>query len=1122
MKFISSTLLSFFLLGTICTTLQASFEVVTNSFWSGGECISNLQIVITGKAAPFSFVVDNGQQTILQESNLEGGLYTFELPMNGDFNIVVTDALGCEYEKSINSNCDCEDPEVNITQSSCHQSDGVIEIIPPYLGMVQIDWTDWPSESEQPSNEGTVFSNLAAGIYSANLIVTYTQGSQDFPQIVECQIEQYNFDLDDCECRIEINTDLLVIEDPESCYTPDGSISVESWNLGNIVSNYSGSTISDLDIEWSHLGQIVSGDSPFTLDDLEEGPYILKVSDGDCSAQTVVNLSNPDITIFENIENACPGSSDGSIFISAIDENFIEIENFQWNTGEISNEISNLAVGTYSVIATSNNSGCTATAVYTVEEKDNDEISDITIEQIPGRCIGDEPRILFDVIGGSPPYDISVSPNATSMGSVNTVSVIDDCGEIYSEEFTIDVDNDYEQMSMSYDTHVDCSEGIQVNNTTVTITGGSYSFSVYSNGVELSTSHLNPYKKYSIDENGDNTIITLTLDEGDNIVEVIDACGNSISQYIKIGLCDISFTVVSSSSCQVYLEVAPNDQNCFDNEDEFVSGVSCPSCDESLVGLSVHQPVIEPFIDWTPEYKVYLWALTSESAGTYPIIVETPSGCTYEYDIIIGDCENPTVPGGGGTTTYPDGGPSGYGPVSSSGSDQGFEVTATGVTCQSEINFEFTYPVPSPISKVTIEYYLCNDPSYSGSVEISPNESYTLSVPSDTWPGDTFEVCASVQYLASTVVVKTTTSTCAFAPDDDCIEYLIENDENGLTGQYTYSSSPSNTNLIIGPTKSNFDNIYWINPNWVGDGSFTYSVGSCPTINPPTEISAFVGDIDPSEVQGVSGCGFYVPLDDSPEWISFPFPINDPVVFPTVMTANNDDNSVTPIVYGVTKYGCYIYLQPGVKGGRTFKSEYISIKVFESGIGYIRNQKIKVGLLANVVADESSYVSFDGFSTSPYLPSVFAAVQSNGLNSAAYATQYDLYSSNGIALIIGAKNCIQTNSSELVGYIVAENECNDPQNLDTGNKVLSRESTKQDNVSVYPNPTTSGFTIVLSSKIEVSKIVVYSLNGSVVDTLDKNASGIYEVDLRFVNSGIYIIEVVDTEGKTYKKRISKL
>ncbi|WP_395077699.1 T9SS type A sorting domain-containing protein [Flavobacterium sp.] len=70
---------------------------------------------------------------------------------------------------------------------------------------------------------------------------------------------------------------------------------------------------------------------------------------------------------------------------------------------------------------------------------------------------------------------------------------------------------------------------------------------------------------------------------------------------------------------------------------------------------------------------------------------------------------------------------------------------------------------------------------------------------------------------------------------------------------------------------------------------------------------------------------------------------------------------------------------------------------------------------------------------------------------------------------------------------------------------------------VYPNPSNGSFTV--KTKTGLDKINVYSNTGTCVKTINVNNADASEVDLRDLSTGVYLLELLNSNDKSWKKII---
>ena len=87
----------------------------------------------------------------------------------------------------------------------------------------------------------------------------------------------------------------------------------------------------------------------------------------------------------------------------------------------------------------------------------------------------------------------------------------------------------------------------------------------------------------------------------------------------------------------------------------------------------------------------------------------------------------------------------------------------------------------------------------------------------------------------------------------------------------------------------------------------------------------------------------------------------------------------------------------------------------------------------------------------------------------------------------------------------------------TALQVQERPQPQEETVQVYPNPTNNKVWIVLPEDVLVDEVKVYNVFGQVV----KKEQGTNEIDLSGLVEGVYLLRIMDAEGKVYTNRITK-
>ncbi len=162
---------------------------------------------------------------------------------------------------------------------------------------------------------------------------------------------------------------------------------------------------------------VANGWSPFTytwsssdttqdISNLSAGSYTVTVNDNHaCSATKTVNITQPSfpITINSTVSDvSCGGANNGSITVSVL--NGVAPYTYNWGGGIVTQNRTGLGGGSYTVTVT-DNSGCSATAAFTVSEPAAVVISS-TVTNVA--CFGGTTgNIDLTVTGGFAPYTYS-------------------------------------------------------------------------------------------------------------------------------------------------------------------------------------------------------------------------------------------------------------------------------------------------------------------------------------------------------------------------------------------------------------------------------------------------------------------------------------------------------------------------------------------------------------------------------------------------------------------------------------------------------------------------------------------------------------------------------------------
>ncbi len=503
---------------------------------------------ITGGSAPFNYTWNNGA-TSANIDNLAEGTYM----------VVITDANGCtatctaivESDAPITASCE-------VTSNACDTQNGATISASVSGGNGNYTYL-WSNGETTPS-----INNLSAGVYT--LTVTDTNGCQATcetevltfaPLEINCAYMDFvcsspNFanlsstvsggdgnytfmwsngssnqnqeivsagsysltvtDGQGCSatCSVEIpDTDQLIAE----CITQHNAC--DASNNNSITTLVSGG-LGEYTYLWSN------GSTESNLQNVPAGTYSVTVTDmlgclAVCQA-TIDNIISLEATCTStNLD--CTGENTGALSVSV--SGGTAPYSYSWNNGGSSASLSNLPVGTYTVVVTDAN-GCTATCSSTVEEA---EPIIVISSSTPLECFGDSTSSAdFTISGGTGPYTYlwdngSTEPVITNLSAgfygitvTDANGCIGICGTWVEGPDAIEV--------LFENTDVSCFGGND-GTITSTVSGGSgvYSF-LWDNGATTQNQTGLEAGVYSLtvsDENGCTQIFTATIESNNSL-----------------------------------------------------------------------------------------------------------------------------------------------------------------------------------------------------------------------------------------------------------------------------------------------------------------------------------------------------------------------------------------------------------------------------------------------------------------------------------------------------------------------------------------------------------------------------------------------------------------------------
>lgn len=358
--------------------------VVTNEHCDDNSGAVNISV--SGGTLPYAYTWSNGASS----QNISG-------LSEGDFSVYVTDASGCtdngNYEV-LNLGSDLSITQASVTNDICHGSTGEINI--NYTGGVAPLSFIWSNGSNSQNA-----LNLSAGTYS--LTITDVNG-----------------------CNVVGTWDVM---NQPGTLELTGSASDEYCGngVGSLLVSVSGGA-SPYNYIWSN-GALTEDQY-----NLHGGTYSLTVTDqSGCTiefSELVENNTSGLVVVLDSVVNELCGQSDGGVYLSVTGG--APPYDISWNSGPVSEDITNLNAGSYSVTVTDATSCSYSLATNVINVTGGMAVSFSNIQN--ESCDNGQGFIDIEVTGGIAPYDYlwssgDFTQDLTSLHQgTYSVTITDDAG----------------------------------------------------------------------------------------------------------------------------------------------------------------------------------------------------------------------------------------------------------------------------------------------------------------------------------------------------------------------------------------------------------------------------------------------------------------------------------------------------------------------------------------------------------------------------------------------------------------------------------------------------------------------------------------------------------------------
>ena len=514
-----------------------------------GASTGSIDLSVTGGSDSYTYLWSNGE--ITQDiSGLVAGTYS----------VVITESNGCAVtgntsfmivEPAIALATTITSPHTDVDCFGNQTGSATVEVIGGTLPYTY-SWNDGGSQ-----NTATA-TNLAAGEYTVT--VTDANGNG---------------------C---VSSATVIITEPEvlaASITSQTNVGCFGTNTGSATVGTTGGT-EPYEYLWNDgLAQITA-----TANNLEVGDYMVTITDANgCTTTATVSITESDATVATGTQDnvLCNGGADGAIDLSVSGGS--GSYTYLWSNGEITQDISGLEAGSYSVTVT-DTGGCAVagTTSFVITEPDAVVANGTQIDVFcNGASTG---SIDLSVTGGSGSYtylwgngettqDISGLPAGTY--SV-TITESNGCTVVGITSFTI-TESILLTASITAQTDVDCF-GNSNGSATVTASGGAspYSYSWDNGGILDTTSGLSvgDYTVTVTDDNGCTTTATANINVDDNIIPTV------ITQNIEVELSPTSVSITVSD-----IDNGSNDNCGIQSMTVSPSSFTCANIGSNIVTLTV-------------------------------------------------------------------------------------------------------------------------------------------------------------------------------------------------------------------------------------------------------------------------------------------------------------------------------------------------------------------------------------------------------------------------------------------------------------------------------------------------------------------------------------------------------
>lgn len=324
------------------------------------------------------------------------------------------------------------------------------------------------------------------------------------------------------------------------CFTVNSGCSLSiSTNVENVVCQGESNGSIDLTVTGASSPTFAwgNGQTSEDLQNLSAGVYTLSITDGACTLDTLVAVSEPSSlgSGITSTDESTMGANDGTAEVN-VDGGVLPYQ-YAWSNGGSTSSITGLSGGTYTLTVTDAN-GCTITDEAIINTAMCTLNAFLTSTNV--NCNGaDDGTVSVNISGGTPGYNVSWSDTSLSTITRNNlspgiyeVSIVDDGGCMLNDSIII---SEPEAITVTVMTTNSTDDTTANGSAQITATGGQGTFMVTIDPQVDSTDVTFTGMLFSTRSSSDTVIQINGLAPGTYDATLIDTAGCLVSSTFVIG-----------------------------------------------------------------------------------------------------------------------------------------------------------------------------------------------------------------------------------------------------------------------------------------------------------------------------------------------------------------------------------------------------------------------------------------------------------------------------------------------------------------------------------------------------------------------------------------------------------